>query len=150
MARCESWTIVGQEVNLLFRDFFFRQFNPVYQALTELTLIVHLLFILFVIAGGFFARRRRWLTTIHLSAVAWAIYVELAPGIICPLTSLENNFASHAGLATYQEDFVARYLVPVIYPEELNPAVQYLLVGLVVALNLVAYAPKRKRTLGNN
>ena len=116
-----------------------------YQALTELTLIVHLLFILFVVAGGFFARRWRWLTIIHLSAVAWAIYAEVAPGVVCPLTALENYFADRAGLATYKEDFVARYLVPVIYPNELRPALQYLLVALVLVINLVAYSTKRRK-----
>src|SRR5690349_6898489 len=117
-----------------------------YRALTEFTLILHFLFIVFVVAGGFLARRWWWLAAIHLTAVAWAIYVELAPGIVCPLTSLENYFAAQAGLATYTEDFVARYLVPVIYPDALKPAVQYLLVGLVVVINLVAYARKGKRT----
>ena len=117
-----------------------------YQVLTELTLIAHLLFILFVVAGGFFARRRWWLTTLHLTAVAWAVYAEVASGVVCPLTALENHFASRAGLATYKEDFVARYLVPVIYPDELTPALQYGLVGLVLVINLIAYATKRRRT----
>ena len=116
-----------------------------YQVLAELTLIIHLLFILFVIAGGFFARRWWWLTTIHLIAVAWAIYAEVAPGVVCPLTAVENQFANRAGLATYKEDFVARYLVPVIYPDQLGPALQYLLVGVVVIINLVAYSTKRRR-----
>ena len=117
-----------------------------YRALTELTIIVHLLFIVFVVVGGFFARRWWWLTTMHLIAIAWAIYAELAPGIICPLTTLENYFASHAGLATYKEDFVARYLVPIIYPDELTPLIQYVLVGVVVVINIVAYTTRRKRT----
>ena len=115
-----------------------------YRALTELTLVVHLLFILFVVGGGFFARRWWWLATIHLSAVAWAIYAEVAPGVVCPLTALENHFASNAGLATYQEDFVARYLVPVIYPDQLTPAFQYLLAGLVLAINVAAYGTRKK------
>src|SRR5262249_48833517 len=106
-----------------------------YRALTELALIIHLLFILFVVVGGFFARRKWWLMTLHLTAVAWAVYVELAPGVICPLTAIENHFAARAGLATYHEDFVARYLVPVIYPDELRPAIQYALVGLVLVIN---------------
>ena len=117
-----------------------------YRVLTELAVIVHLLFILFVIAGGFIARRRRWSTIVHLSAVTWAVYAELAPGIICPLTALENHFAQRAGLSTYQEDFVTRYLVPVIYQDGLSPAVQYLLAALVVGLTIVAYARRPKRT----
>ena len=116
-----------------------------YRALTEFTIIVHLLFIVFVVAGGFFARRWWWLTALHLSAVAWAIYAELASGVVCPLTSLENHFAYRAGIATYQDDFVTRYLVPVIYPDQLKPAFQYFLVGFVVVVNLWAYARKRRR-----
>ena len=115
-----------------------------YRALTELTVIVHLLFITFVVAGGFVARRWRWLTIVHLSAVAWAIYAEVASGMVCPLTSLENYFAQRAGLATYKEDFVTRYLVPVIYQDGVSPVVQYVLVAIVVAISVLAYATKRK------
>jgi hypothetical protein len=117
-----------------------------YRALTELTVFAHLLFILFVIAGGFIARRWRWLTVVHLSTVAWAVYAEIASGVVCPLTTLENYFAQRAGLSTYREDFVTRYLVPVIYQDGLSPAVQYLLVVIVVIVSVIAYATKRKRT----
>lgn len=116
-----------------------------YCILTELTVVVHLLFILFVIAGGFFARRRVWSTVVHLAAVAWAVYAEIRPGIVCPLTALENHFALRAGLATYEEDFITRYLVPVIYQDGLTLKTQYLLVTLVIGLNLLAYATKQKR-----
>ncbi len=116
-----------------------------YRVLTELTVVVHLLFILFVVAGGFVARRWRWLTIVHLSAVVWAVYAELASGVACPLTTLENYFALRAGLATYQDDFITRYLVPVIYQDGLPPTVQYLLVALVVCLTIAAYATRRKR-----
>ena len=110
-----------------------------YKILTELTVILHMVFIIFVVAGGFPARGKRWLTIVHLSAVAWAVYVELSPGIICPLTDLENQFAAGAGLATYKEDFITRYLIPVIYPENLTSTIQYALATLVVVANVVAY-----------
>lgn len=110
-----------------------------YRVLTELAVIVHLLFILFVIGGGFIARRRRWLTIVHLSAVAWGVYAELSPGIVCPLTTLENYFAQRAGMSTYEEDFVTRYLVPIIYQDEIGPTFQSLLVALVLLVNVFAY-----------
>jgi hypothetical protein len=116
-----------------------------YQILTEFTVILHLLFILFVIAGGFFARSRRWLTILHLVAVVWGVLAEISPGVLCPLTSLENHFGYLAGLSTYQEDFIARYLIPIIYQESLTPAVQYVLAGIVVAINVIAYKTKWKR-----
>ncbi len=113
--------------------------RTIYQNLTELTIIFHLLFILFVVVGGFFANRKRWLTIIHLCSVAWAVFAEVSPGVICPLTQLENHFAFLAGLSTYQEDFVSRYLIPVIYQENVSVNVQYILVVAVICINLIAY-----------
>ena len=118
-----------------------------YQILTELTVILHLLFIVFVVAGGFFVKGRRWMIILHLCAVAWAVYAELSPGVLCPLTSLENYFANRAGLATYEEDFVTRYLIPIIYQEGMTRSTQYMLAGIVTLMNIIAYTLmwKRKR-----
>ncbi len=117
----------------------------IYQILTELTIIFHLLFILFVIVGGFFANRKPWLMIIHLCSVAWAVFAEVSPGVICPLTQLENHFALLSGLSTYQEDFVSRYLIPVIYQENVPVKIQYLLVVAVICINLIAYKVLWKR-----
>lgn len=111
----------------------------IFHVLTQLTLISHLVFILFVVFGGFFIFRKRWLTVTHLVSLAWALYAELAPGVICPLTSLENYFAYRAGLATYEEDFITRYLVPVIYQEGLTPRIQVILALMVILINALAY-----------
>jgi hypothetical protein len=110
-----------------------------YHILTEFTIIVHLLFILFVIAGGFIANKRRWLTVIHLCSLAWAVFAEISPGVICPLTALENYFAFHAGISTYKEDFITRYLVPVIYQDNVTVHIQYVLIVVVVLINIIAY-----------
>ena len=110
-----------------------------YHILTEFTIIVHLLFIQFVIAGGFIANKRRWLTVIHLCSLAWAVFAEISPGVICPLTALENYFAFHAGISTYKEDFITRYLVPVIYQDNVTVHIQYVLIVVVVLINIIAY-----------
>lgn len=112
-----------------------------YRAFTELTIVMHLAFILFVVAGGAFARRYRWLIPIHLATLAWAVYAELSPGIVCPLTAIENYFAGRAGIATYKGDFIAHHLVPVIYQEGLPPIWQYALAAAVLAANALVYAP---------
>jgi len=118
-----------------------------YLILTDLTVVLHLLFIVFVVGGGFFANRRRWIMVLHLSAVVWGVYAELSPGVICPLTTLENYFGNLAGLTTYKEDFIMRYLIPIIYQESLSSSVQYMLVGIVVVINIIAYKAKWKRIL---
>ncbi|WP_008585838.1 DUF2784 domain-containing protein [Niabella soli] len=110
-----------------------------YLFLTQLTVVFHLLFILFVIIGGFFAHKNRWVAIVHFGALAWAIYAELSPGVVCPLTTLENYFGQHAGLSTYKEDFITRHLIPVIYQENVTYSFQVFLVVLVICINVIAY-----------
>lgn len=117
-----------------------------YRAATEITILLHLGFVAFVVAGGILARRRRWLMGVHLAALTWAVYAELSPGIVCPLTALENFFAMRAGIRDYRGDFVAHYLAPVIYQEGLSQKGQDLLVVIVLALNAAIYASLLLRT----
>ena len=67
-----------------------------YRLLTDLTVALHFAFLIFVVAGGLLARRHRWVAIPHLLAAVWGVYVEAMPGIICPLTPLENLFAFRA------------------------------------------------------
>jgi hypothetical protein len=111
-----------------------------YRAATEITIIVHLGFIAFVVAGGILARQRRWWMPVHLATLTWAVYAELSPGIVCPLTAVENFFAMRAGIRDYSGDFIAHYLAPVIYQEGLSQNRQYFVVVIVLALNAAIYA----------
>ena len=117
----------------------------IYRFLTDLTVSIHFAFLIFVIAGSFLARRHRWLVIPHLLAVAWGVYVEVTPGLVCPLTPLENAFALRAGEAGYQGSFIEHYLVPIIYPEGLTPGAQWGLAAFVVVTNAAAYAWPRHR-----
>ena len=117
-----------------------------YRLLTDATVAVHFAFLVFVVAGGFLARRHRWLVVPHLISAAWGVYVEAMPGLICPLTPLENALAIRAGEAGYRGGFIEHYLVPIIYPEGLTPMAQWGLAGFVVVINVAAYTwPWRRR-----
>ena len=111
----------------------------VYRLLTDAVVILHFAFLAFAVGGGFLARRYRWLIVPHLVAVGWGVYVEAMPGMICPLTPLENHFARLAGTAGYEGGFVEHYLVPIIYPEGLTPTAQIGLAMALIAVNVVAY-----------
>jgi hypothetical protein len=106
--------------------------------LADAVVLVHLAFIVFVMAGALLALRWRWVAWLHLPAAAWGAYVELA-GKICPLTPLELALRAKAGEAGYETSFIDHYLVPVIYPAELTPAVQRASGLLVLAVNLALY-----------
>jgi hypothetical protein len=110
-----------------------------YGLLADLTLLLHLGFILFVLAGGGLVWRWPRLAWLHLPAVGWGAWIEFSHGI-CPLTPLENRFRALAGDAGYAGDFVGRYLLPLIYPDALTPAIQLLLGAMVLLVNTVFYA----------
>jgi len=110
----------------------------IWRALADLVLLIHFAFIVFVIVGGFFASRWRWLPWVHLPAVAWAVVLECL-GWICPLTPLENLLRQASGEAGYAGGFLEHYLVQVVYPEALTPEIQ-IFIGLgVLLINGLAY-----------
>ncbi|VWX62872.1 conserved membrane hypothetical protein [Burkholderiales bacterium 8X] len=107
--------------------------------LADAVLVLHGLFILFVLSGGLLVFRWPRLAWLHLPAVAWGAWVAWA-GWICPLTPLENQLRRAAGQAGYQGGFIEHYLVAVIYPEGLTRELQISFGIVVAALNFVAYA----------
>jgi hypothetical protein len=106
----------------------------------DLLVILHLLFILFVLLGGLLVVRRRWWALLHLPAVAWGVLLEFN-GWICPLTPLESHFRQAAGASGYSGGFVDHYLIPLIYPDGLDRELQFILGSFVIALNLAVYLP---------
>lgn len=109
-----------------------------YQLLADLVVGVHFVFVLFVILGGLLTLKWRRVMWLHVSAAFWGAVVEFS-GWICPLTPLENWLRRKAGEAGYRSDFVARYLLPVIYPEGLTRGMQIVLGVSVVAVNVAIY-----------
>ena len=109
-----------------------------YELFAKLTLIIHLIFILFVIFGGLLFFIFSKIIYIHLPAVLWGIYIELNNSV-CPLTYLENWFLYKGELTTYSNDFINNYLFPIIYPEGLTNEIQiYLGISLIV-INILIY-----------
>ena len=110
----------------------------IYRALAELTLATHAVFIAFVVIGGFLAIRVRRVAWFHIPCAIWGALIEFA-GWTCPLTPLENVLRRAGGEAGYNEGFIERYLLPLIYPGDLTRELQFLLGVLAVGLNLIAY-----------
>lgn len=92
--------------------------NPsvqLYRILADLTLVLHLSFVLFVVIGqclivaGWWARwiwvRNMIFRMIHLCAIGFVV-AESWFGIICPLTLLENYFRVLMGEDIYASSFI--------------------------------------------
>lgn len=112
---------------------------------------LHFAFVVFVVLGGLLALRWPRIIWLHGPAVIWGALIEFN-GWICPLTPLENRLRRAAGEAGYQGDFVAHYILPVLYPNGLTRTDQLVLGGLALAINVAIYtlvAVRRRRTRAN-
>ena len=107
--------------------------------LADSVVVIHLCFVLFVIAGGLPVLRWPRLAWLHLPAVIWGTLSEFGH-VICPLTYLENYLRGLAGAARYHGDFVAHYLIPILYPAQLTPHIQIALGIVVLVLNALIYS----------
>ena len=109
-----------------------------YRAGADLVVVVHLLFIGFVLGGVFLAWRWPPIVWAHIPAVVYGALVEFA-GFTCPLTVLENDLRRRAGQAGYRGGFIAHYLVKVIYPPGLTRGMQIGLGVVVVLAAVIGY-----------
>ena len=117
-----------------------------YESLATFALIIHFLFIIFVIFGGLLFFIRAWTLYFHIPAFLYGVYVELTQSI-CPLTYLENYFLTKANLASYSTSFIQNYLYAIIYPINLTKEIQINLAIALLIINGIIYGfiIKRKK-----
>ena len=108
-----------------------------YSALAVVVLVLHGLFILWVVFGALVAWSRPGLRWLHMSSLIWGILTELLPWR-CPLTLLENWLEAKAGISPYQGGFLLHYLDKLTYPD-ISPIALTLGGVIVCVLNLAIY-----------
>lgn len=115
-----------------------------YSSLATAVLLLHALFILWVVFGAFLTRSRPVLRWLHIASLIWGILTELLPWP-CPLTVLENWLEGKAGIQPYQGGFLLHYLDKLVYPD--ISATFLMAAGLLVCvLNLAHYG--RRMSIG--
>jgi Protein of Unknown function (DUF2784) len=107
--------------------------------LADLVLVVHALFIVFVILGGLIVLKWHKALWIHIPSALWGALIEFF-GWICPLTYLENYFRVIGKGDSYESSFIQHYLLPVIYPPGLTTDIQILLGSIVIIINIIIYS----------
>lgn len=104
----------------------------------DLVVLIHALFVLFVVFGWILVLRRPKIAWLHLPSAIWGALIEFA-GWVCPLTPLENSLRRAAGQEGYGGGFIERYVVGALYPEAIGRPLQIALGVAVVIINGVAY-----------
>jgi len=105
----------------------------------NLIVALHFAFVIFVVLGGLLALRWPRVVWLHVPAVLWGALIEFT-GWICPLTPLENRLRRAGGETGYQGDFIAHYILPVLYPNGLTRRDQLMLGAFALGINVVIYA----------
>ena len=127
-----------------------------YRQLADAVLLLHLLLVLFVVAGLAAIVvgnlwRWRWVNgpgfrAVHVCAIA-VVVVQAWLGIACPLTTLESWLRGQAGDAGYDAGFIEHWVQRLLYWDA--PSWVFVLVytvfGLLVLLSWWAFPPRARR-----
>lgn len=108
--------------------------SSLYSALAIFVLLLHAMFILWVVFGALLTRSRPVLRWLHIASLVWGILTELLPWP-CPLTSLENWAEGKARVEPYHGGFLLHYLDKLVYPD-ISVTVLTAAGVLICALNL--------------
>ena len=108
-----------------------------YSAIAVAVLVLHGLFILWVVFGAFVTRSRPLLRWLHIGSLIWGILTELLPWP-CPLTLLENWLEGKAGVEPYLGGFLLHYFDKLVYPD-ISPTTLTVAGVFACALNLAFY-----------
>jgi len=115
-----------------------------YRIAADLVVLVHFLWILFLICGAFIGRRYRLVKIFHMSGLGFAVIMQIY-GWYCPLTHLEIWLRQkHDPSLTYSGSFIIHYIEKVIYIQ-LSPAIIFVLtLTMIVVSGFVYFRIKEK------
>lgn len=87
-----------------------------YILLYEFTVLLHFLWILFLMFGSLLGIKLKYVKYLHISGLVFAVSIQVL-SYPCPLTYVENFFRKKANLPTYEGGFISYYLEKIIYIE---------------------------------
>ncbi len=112
-------------------------------AAADAVVVLHLLWIVFLILGALPGSRWAWVKWTHLAALAFSIALQ-AFGWICPSTHLEVWLRQTAGGMPYEGTFIRHYIESIVYAP-LSPNVVFVGTLVIVGVTLWAYFGRRNR-----
>lgn len=111
----------------------------------DAVVVVHLLWILFIMLGALVGCRVAWVKWLHLSALGFSLCLQLF-GWICPLTDLEVWLRrQHDPSLAYPGDFLAHYAQRLVYLPAPRETV-FMATLIVMGASAWAYWPRERKT----
>ena len=110
-----------------------------YEFLAKIILIIHFIFIIFVVLGSFTILLKKKIIYFHFPCLLWGLYIQFSSKI-CPLTYLENWLLKKSGKSFYEEGFISNYIFNIVYPKGIDPEVQFILGITLFIFNFLLYS----------
>jgi len=122
----------------------------VYKILADIVVVVHFLWILFLIFGAFFGVRKKAVKVAHISGLFFAVTIQVFDWY-CPLTDLEAWLRQKqaAGLS-YKGSFIVHYLEEIIYIEVPRMTIVVLTLVLCIFNGWVYLRGRRRKDAGGS
>ncbi len=88
-----------------------------YRILADITVLIHFLWIIFLILGAFLGAKNKAIKIFHISGLVFAFIIQIFDWY-CPLTHLEVWLRSrHNPALTYTGSFIIHYVEAIVYIE---------------------------------
>jgi len=119
----------------------------VYKVAADLTVVLHLVWIGFLVFGALLAYKHPWLRAIHLSGLAFSVTMQVCRWY-CPLTYLEQWLQTqHHRDLSYTGSFLAHYAERLVYlrVSSLIVLVLTLVICTCTAYIYIAWTPPKSR-----
>lgn len=114
-----------------------------YKVLADAVVLIHLLWILFLISGTLWGVRNKGIRIFHISGLIFAFVIQIFDWY-CPLTHVEVWLrAKHDPALSYKGSFIIHYVEKIIYIE-LSSNVVLILTVIVCGFNTWVYLRKKK------
>ena len=114
----------------------------VFRVLADIVLVVHLLWILFLILGAVPGVRVRAVKIVHLAALAFAFVIQVF-GWYCPLTHLEIWLRNrHDPGLSYAGSFIIHYVEKIVYLD-VSFNLIFVLTIILIVVNVLIYGTRK-------
>lgn len=119
-------------------------YRSIYLIAADGVVLLHLLWILFLILGAFWGRRNRLVKVMHVAGLCFALLIQVV-GWYCPFTYLEVWLRRRADPSEgYAGSFISHYVERIVYLD-LPARVILVLTILLVAVSAWIYRTKKPR-----
>lgn len=116
----------------------------IYRYAADLVVLMHFLWIVFLVFGAFPGKRYRPIRIFHISGLGFAVIMQIF-GWYCPLTHLELWLRQrHDPALAYTGSFIIHYIEKVVYLQ-LSPVIIFVLTLFLIAMSVCVYFRRKEK-----